>query len=672
MNIALEKFSKTFLEIISTHAPMRKKRVRSQVPLWFNNEIAAAMKHRNAALKKATTSKDPDDQSYYRRMRNKTVGLIRYFKANFYNNIIQSSLSSNPRKAWQNIRALLNLNARHFIRELKIDGNSETDVSLISNHLNNYFVSLSTPSNKAIDVETTSTIDGNNHFKIPAMSQKFVLDQISSMSVHKAIGTDNIGAKVIKLASPHIIPPLTHIFNLSISTNTFPDQWKMAKVFPLFKGGLPTDPGNYRPISVLPIFSKILERHVANFLKAFLEKHTLLHTYQSGFRSKHSCMTALTMLFHKWFKILDNNESIGVFFVDYSKAFDKVNHNLLLNRLKLYGFSPNALDWFDSYFFNRLQSVHIRGHSSEPKKILGGVPQGSVLGPLCFVLYINELPKILPDGSNCHMYADDVTVFSKDKSIEGLTFNLNRSLNNLSMWSKNNGLSINNNKSAAMLLKTRPPTDNFIVGEFTNVKCTKLLGLQIDNDLKFDAQANHLVKSLGLSLMLLSKASKFVNSHVLTRMYFAFCHPHLIYCLPVYGPHLSKSDKSRIESLRYKMAKLICYPLSFSERKSYFDYLGWLTIDSLIQYEVSLFVYKCLNNLLPASFADFYVFHAGRTRANTFKILKLPFIPKHNFALNELSYYGTKVWNNLPLEIRVFSEVKSFKTSCHRYFYNKQ
>lgn len=183
----------------------------------------------------------------------------------------------------------------------------------MANHLNRYFVSLSAPLCSVPDEPVEPPINATDRFTIPIMNQKFIFDQISSMPMHKAVGTDNIGAKIIKLSCPHIIPPLTHIFNLSIGTNKFPDRWKDGKVLPLFKGGASTDPGNYRPISVLPILSKILERHIANHLKNFLERNHLLHRTQSGFRSKHSCMTALTTLFNKWFKILDKSKSIGVY-----------------------------------------------------------------------------------------------------------------------------------------------------------------------------------------------------------------------------------------------------------------------------------------------------------------------------------------------------------------------
>ena len=242
---------------------------------------------------------------------------------------------------------------------------------------------------------------------------------LKSLDESKATGNDLLAAKYLKLASNGLACHLSEIINTSITKGVFSDLWKSAKVLPIFKNGDNKDMDNYRPISILNILSKIIESHVHNAFYAYLNNHDLISKYQSGFRKSHSCDTGLATLLSNWHKHIDNNDIIGNINIDLRKAFDLLNHGILCKKLEAYGCREITIKWFHSYLYERKQNVFIEKTSSDFMSITHGIPQGSILGPLIFILYINDLPLCLKNGY-IHMYADDTSLYVVGKSVENL------------------------------------------------------------------------------------------------------------------------------------------------------------------------------------------------------------------------------------------------------------
>ena len=266
-------------------------------------------------------------------------------------------------------------------------------------------------------------------------------------------GLDGISNQLLKLSLPYVIDSLIYVFNLCIEKNVFPSERKKAQVVPLPKSTDKTNPTNYRPISLLSVLSKLLEKHVHIYLNDCLEKRQLLHPFQSGFRRKYSCNIALARLTNSWLTAMNKSEVSGVVFLDLKKAFDLVDHDILLKKLAIYQVS---LPFFKSYLHNKTQCILLHGSYSSKESVKYGVPQGSVLGPILFSLFINDLPLHVKDISvDCDMLADDTTLHTSGKDIMQIRSNMQDSLDQVSNWCDNNHMVINPIKTKSMIIATR-------------------------------------------------------------------------------------------------------------------------------------------------------------------------------------------------------------------------
>ena len=278
------------------------------------------------------------------------------------------------------------------------------------------------------------------------MGRPFVLKQLKCLKLKKATSLDGLPARLLKDSAVVIADCVAHLVNLFIKSGTVPIEWKQAKVVPLFKSRNEDDLDNCRPISILPILSKILEKAVFHQLHRYLSENSLLSPYQSGFRANHSTQLAITFFTDKTRGHMDKGLLTGVVFIDLKKAFDTVPHDGLLNKLFRYGIQDQPLSWFESYLTDRTQSVSIENHLSSAANISSGVPQGSVLRPLLFIIYINDLP-LAVGLTSVMLYADDTVIFSAASSIDQLQLNLSLDLNVVSNWLTANGLFLNLKKT---------------------------------------------------------------------------------------------------------------------------------------------------------------------------------------------------------------------------------
>ena len=306
-----------------------------------------------------------------------------------------------------------------------------------------------------VDVNPESYLEPTDSlFSLQIPSVNTVFSFLSKIDEKKATGLDRIPSNLLKMAASIVAPSLTSIFSKSILTGIYPNDWKAAKVTPLFKKGLKSDPNNYRPISVIPVVSKVLEKIVYNQLYHYLDDDKLLLGCQSGFRSLHSTLTALLEATDAWSVNIDNGLLNGVVFIDLTKAFDTIDHEIILRKMSYLGVNQAAIKWFSSYLSGRTQRCSVNGKLSTARTLSCGVPQGSILGPLLFLIYINDLPNSLQNAVP-RMFAENTNLTLSVKTLTELKLALAPELNNLSCWLKANKLSLNVAKTELMIIGSR-------------------------------------------------------------------------------------------------------------------------------------------------------------------------------------------------------------------------
>ena len=415
---------------------------------------------------------------------------------------------------------------------------------------------------------------------------------------------------VIKETASLICSPLVHIFNLSLSSGSVPDQMKCARVIPLFKSGLTSLFTNYRPVSVLPAFSKILEKLVYNRLVKYLEKYDILSSNQYGFRKNHSTFHALVHLYDKISAAIDSKQIALGLFIDLSKAFDTVNHESLLKKLDFFLIRGLALEWFRSYLSGRLQQVQYNGQTSMPKVIRCGVPQGCILGPLLFLIYINDLCQV-SNVLDVILFADDTNIFYSHKDPNFLNTIVNTELDKLSSWFQANRLSINVKKSNFVIFKSaqnRQHLDfSFFIdnNQIDRVEEVVFLGVILDQNLNWKSHIHNVARKVSKSLGIIYKASFCLNEASLRTLYFSLVYPYLCYCVGVWG-YTYPSNLKRVVTLQKRAIRIISKSKFDAHTDPLFKELKMLKLDSIIRFHICKLMFLYRHGLLPESFDNMF------------------------------------------------------------------
>ena len=513
-----EIWKNLFLEVLDKHAPLQHKKIRSNKVPWMTSDIKKLMNTRDNFKRKAILTNNENDWLIFKTTRNKVNIELRNAKKDYYSSKIADQ-KFNPKKAWKSINSLLGRqNKPTVINELRVGENNFTNHEDIAEGFNEYFSNIGP--NLASNIDS-SNYNFETHVKNAksefAAFQHVTVSHVShllhGLSSNKATGIDKISCKIIKLATPVISDSLTLIFNQAITLSSFPDEWKIARVIPLYKNGQRNIPGNYRPISVLPAISKIMERILYDQLHSYLTTFELLSDSQFGFRKSHSTASALLDCINEWYVNLDRKMFNLVVLIDLKKAFDTVDHQILLRKLELYGIKGQALTLLRSYLTNRNQKCQIKNSFSSERLIKCGVPQGSILGPLFFLLCINDLPYCL-NKTKPRMFADDTNLTASANSLTDLEAAANSDLENLRKWLIANRLRLNVAKTEFMLIGSKPMIKNISVchpnvlienKQIKQVNECKTLGVTIDKHLSWKSNTEKICRNLCYSKICISR-----------------------------------------------------------------------------------------------------------------------------------------------------------------------
>ena len=510
----------------------------------------------------------------------------------------------------------------------------------------------------------------------------FIIDNLLSLNCSKAMGVHKLSAKMLKIAAPVISSSVSKLMNMSIEKAVFPYRWKTAKVTPKFKSGDRDDMTNYRPISVLPVLSKLLERHVHNHLYDYLNDNNLLYVRQSSFRKNHGTDTALIKIVDQLLGNLDNNRVNGLVLIDYCKAFDMVDHQILMTKLSAYGLAEASRAWFNSYLSGRRQYVNVNGLDSDLQNIHHGVPQGSLLDPFLFFVFINDLPlNIQSSDVHVDLYADDTSI-SYASNVENLASMRNQlcsAWKDVESWANANKLPLNETKTKSMLitgkrLSSKVSTEDKQLNIVTShnqtlqqVDCSRLLGLELDTELTFDNHINYLSKKVSQRLGVLNRIKSCLY-------YDSMIRPILNYASVIW--HMcSKENLGNILRLQKRAARLILDAEPNSASVTLFNRLRWLPFYIEARIAKCLILFKRTQLRVPRYLVESLVLnsdvHSRTTRNSKFNFV----CPKFNRVSEggrSFAVSAIQLWNTLPVDIKSKPSVNSFKSAILEYYFNEQ
>ena len=420
----------------------------------------------------------------------------------------------------------------------------------------------------------------------------------------KTCGYDNISNVFIRAAASELSPILTDFFTFSFNKGLFPSSLKIAKVVPILKSGDNKLTSNYRLISLLSSFSKILEKIIYNRLTNFLNKHEIIHKHQYGFREHHSTELAVSDILSTCYKSIQNNQHTCFLMLDLKKAFDTVNHNILIKKLEFYGIRGIANNLMKNYLTNRRQYVSIDQQSSSPFSITHGVPQGSVLGPLLFLIYINDLPNCTT--SPPRLFADDTCVIMKDSNLKSFEVKCSNELHSLLLMNANK-LTINTTKSQALVIPFKSKLINvniniaFNQAQLQVLPNLKYLGICLDKNLNFSKHLNYIESKIARATGILYKCKPYFSSKILRILYYSLFYPHIKYGIVTWG-FTYKSYLKRLKVIQNKAIYAITKTKSYKQKLApLYHKLKILPIRQLYKIEIAKFIHKLSTSSLPYS-----------------------------------------------------------------------
>ena len=487
-----------------------------------------------------------------------------------------------------------------------------------------------------------------------------ISDIIDQFKTGKSIGPNSIPMKLLKILSPYVSSPISLIINESFQTGVFPTKMKQAKVIPVFKKGCSVTSSNYRPISLLSVFSKITEKLMYKRLYNFLELHEVLYKLQFGFRASHSIDHALISLTESIKNTLDNKKYGCGIFIDLQKAFDTVNHQILLSKLEHYGIRGTALAWFSSYLCNRSQYVSVNGHNSNCLNITCGVPQGSVLGPLLFLIYINDLPNS-STKLTFYLFADDTNIYYESDCLYKLQKVVNKELKLVKKWLDANKLALNVEKTNFIIFHSLKnllhDTVNIKIGKkhVKQVKYVKFLGLLLDENLSWKYHLDELSKKLARTSGVFFKIRHLLPSSVLVSLYHSLFGSFIQYGIVVWGLTYDIHTKP-IYILQKKVVRAITFNNFAAPSTPIFSELKILKLYDLFYLKLLSFVYECITKTSPSYFHDYFTLLSSIHQYDTRQAcMGGIFLNRRNtlqYGIRSVRYTGAKSWNELPIIIK--------------------
>ena len=655
----------------------------------MNKTLSKAIMNRSRLRNRFIKNPNETNQYNYKRQRNYVVNLLRREKKKYYENLDPHKILD-TKTFWKTVKPLFsdknNMNGRITLID---QDDIISDDAKIAEIMNNFFTNIvenldiqgyncnyrgdrnSDQISRIIDkfkdhpsiLNIKERIYINEKISLVEISENDITTVIDNLNTRKPTTFNNIPAKLIKENCDICTPHLCKIFNNSIISKTFPDNLKMADIIPGHKKDEKTKKENYRPISILPTVSKIFERILYNQINAHMTEY--LSPFLCGFRAGYSTQYCLLLMLEKWKKALDKKNLVGALITDLSKAFDCLNHELLIAKMEAYGFNKESLFYISSYLSGRKQRTKVNNSFSNWSEITSGVPQGSILGPLLFNIYLNDI--FLFVDENCLAnYADDNTPYAMDKDKSTVLNTILNDTNTLDSWFMNNYLLLNYDK--CNLLVTNHDEDvSITLGNeiITGKKWVKLLGVKVDSKLDFTEHVSSICKKVSLKLHALARISKFMSKDKLRILTKAFVESQFGYCPLIWMFH-NRTLNNKINKLHERALRLV-----YNDQKSTFkDLLNMdqsFTIHERNLQKLAIEMYKVKNNLSPSFMKTIFPLSNNPYHLRNRQIYETENIRTVSYGIETISYRGPKTWALVPDKIKNSTNLLEFKTKIKQW-----
>ena len=681
---AVISFHNKLLNFYNECCPIKTKSisVKDQLKPWINPQIKTLIKRRENMFK--LFKRNLMTRTEYNFIRNQVTSAIRKSKQIYYQNLF-TNIKNDIKKTWQTINKIMSFkcSSKKDIKELIFNDQSYNDNYEMANLLNESLTKLPISIQNSIPRSSVST-HYSQYLTLVSPVNSFFFSPVSPSDVEniivglksKSSHINTYSVKTLKHLKNLISPVLSELINKSFMTSTFPGLFKQARVTPIFKSGCQKDPNNYRPISVLPVLSKIFEKVACRQLYSYFEYFSLFTKAQFGFREGVSTSHAIINKLQFVYDNLDNGDLVLSIFLDFRKAFDCVDHMILISKLSKYGIRGIALDWFKSYLSDRYQCVAINNSLSEPKPVSCGVPQGSILGPLLFLIFINDFPN---SSQHFHftLFADDSTLSCRipDSSTDIIKNTIERELQSVSNWVNSNKLVINAKKSNFMIFSYRKKFDlpplKFGCEVITKTDDIKFLGLYIDKHLNFNRHLRMTCSKISKSIGVLYKLSSFLPAQIMKTLYYTLIYPYLRYSVESwYGASIGVSDAIQVQQKKAIRA-VFQLPFNHTTRDCFREH-SIMKIDDIYKLNLSsiLFDYnkKLKTDYISPKVNPIMESHDYNTRHGAnLQIIRF----NRTQSQNSFLYQSVKVWNSLPHEIKSVPTNLQFKKKLKTWYLSR-
>ena len=689
VNTSFGFFITTINNLIDNHLPTKickKKKYFDKLKPWITPGIIKSMAIRDKLYGTYLHCKNPTKklsfENRYKFYRNSIVNLCRASKNCYYSNFFNTNIN-NSKKIWSKINSLINNKSKSDSAKcILINNVMNSNPASIAKAFNSYY-------SKVAESIRFKLPDSYRHFSdfLPCRNNQSIFLEpcdsdevmwtISLLSLGKASGPHSIPVKILDLLKREICHPISDLINLSFTTGVFPSALKVAKVVAVYKNkGSPLLCSNYRPISLLSNIDKIYEKILYNRLHSFLTKHNILFPQQFGFRKSHSTSHAVLSISQKIYDALESGKFAYAVFIDLEKAFDTVDHSILLEKLNHYGIRGLPLALLKSYLSDRSQFVSISGVNSSSSKIKYGVPQGSVLGPLLFLIYINDLSRAVRHGDVLH-FADDTNLLHINSSLPLLQKLCQKDLRHLCSWLNANKISLNASKTEFLCFKPFTNNDNVKYKDFTcrlkiqrNIihpsKHLRYLGVLLDEELSWKPEINLLKSKLKRANGYLSKLRHYLPRSILLQAYYALFHSHISYCSQAWGQ--PSPVLKPICSLQNKAARLMTFSDYTADAAPIFSNLNLIRLADLVQTQNLVLLQKIRSfpHMLPSSLIDnlnFDLAHLRDTRGSSNGLINKFHYSTVKYGFNSIRSNCIKSWNPFLSQSRNLFLQSSFRES---------